>query len=110
MRKKYSVHKGIQVWWVMMADRLIVETFSREEEANAALVEYENGARTRDPKWGCWIVADVFVTEPRLDGMQIGEVQELDLRQFEVKATVSQESLDEWVQEYYEENGNFPDS
>lgn len=108
-RSKYSVKKGSQAWWVMMADRLIVETFKTEEEANAAMAEYQTGSRTRNPKWECWIIGESFVTEPEFNGTQIGEVSELDLRQFEIVNKVTQEGYDDWLEEYFEEHGHYPD-
>jgi hypothetical protein len=110
MPEKYSVAKGNQAWWVKMAGRFIVETFKTEEEAIAAMADYKAGSRTRNPKWECWIVGDSFVIEPYIGGNQIGEVGELDLRQFEVTKTISQESFDAWLDEYFEEHGDYPDT
>jgi hypothetical protein len=48
-----------------------------------------------------WVVADVFVMEPAVCGLLLGEVPDLDMHQFTVVRRLSQAEFDALVKEYF---------
>jgi hypothetical protein len=61
-------------------------------------------------KQDVWVIAKTFVVEAYLGGMQLGEVADLDMSSFNVVAELSQSEIDEMFEEYYKENGHYPDT
>ena len=57
-----------------------------------------------------WVVADAFVMEPAVCGLLLGEVPNLNMHQFTVVRRLSQAEFDSLVEEYFAENGHYPDS
>ena len=94
MNSRYKVVKLGQ-WAVLMTGcDFIMELFDTEEEVLVALGEFERGERLRSPKWDVWVIGDQYVGEPGICGVQIGEVVELDMRQFRVRKRLTQEEYD----------------
>jgi hypothetical protein len=63
-----------------------------------------------DDKEEVWAVADAFVMEPAVSRLLLGEVPDLDMHQFTVVCRLSQAEFDSLVEEYFAENGHYPDS
>jgi len=63
-----------------------------------------------DDKEEVWVVADAFVMEPAVCGLLLGEVANLDMGQYTVVRRLSQAEFDRMVEEYFAENGLYPDS
>lgn len=111
MSSMYSLKKLSGGWAVVMtANRRIMEIQPTEAKANEMLSLYTAGERTSANKPPV-IIVDGFVCEANgyEAGIQIGEVHEIDLKQYEVVRTMSQEDFDEEAEEYFRENGHYPD-
>ena len=91
----------------MLAPGRYMETFATREEAEAALPDWELGRKVASHLPDIWVVGD-FVAEAGIDGTQLGEVHEIDLRQYKVVREISQEEHDSEVQQYFEEFGHYP--
>lgn len=63
-----------------------------------------------NPKPDVWVVGDTFVLEAEVGGMQLGEVGQLDMSQFNVVLRLTQEEFDALQEAYYEEHGHYPDT
>lgn len=57
-----------------------------------------------------WLVADRFVCEAYLGGMQIGEAAKLDMTQYNVVRQLTKAEFDELMLEFLREEGYFPDT
>jgi hypothetical protein len=57
-----------------------------------------------------WIIDERFVSEPFLGGMQLGELPEFDLSGYEITARITQEQFDQLMEEYFEQEGYYPDT
>ena len=55
-----------------------------------------------------WVVADVFVMEPAVCGLLLGEVPDLDMHQFTVIRRLSQAEFDALVKEYFADTATIP--
>ena len=62
---------------------------------------FERGERMVEEKEEVWVVADVFVMEPAVCGLLLGEVPDLDMHQFTVVRRLSQAEFDALVKEYF---------
>ena len=110
MAFEYEIRRLVQGWAVTMGGTgLILETHSTEELAELARREYAAGEREAPHRPEVWIVADTFIAEPGMGGLQIGETEELDVRHFKVVRRLSQEEFNEEMEAYREEHGNYPD-
>lgn len=55
-----------------------------------------------------WIVAEIFVCEPGIEGMQIGQLPDFDLSKCRVVKRLTQAEYDSMCEDFYEENGYYP--
>ena len=111
MAFEYGVRGWGKEWAVTMGrSGLILETQPSEELAEIARHEYAAGEREAPSRHEVWLIAESFISEPWLGGMQIGEARELDIRHFEVVRRLSQDEFDGEIQEYHEEHGHYPDT
>jgi hypothetical protein len=109
-KNTYDVIKLSGGWAVVMAaNGHIVEFFPTETAAMGALREFECGRRVHPVKNDVWIVGD-FVCEAGLGGMLLGEVDQLDMRAYNVVQELSQEEFDELMEGFQEEHGYYPDT
>lgn len=69
--------------------------------------EFEQGECVGEEKEEVWVVADSFVMEPSVCGVLLGEVPDLDMRQFTVVRRLSQAEFDALVEEYFADNGHY---
>ena len=97
---KYSLEKLSGVWAVMMAGRYVLETFSTEGHAAHALRGYEVGKRFVKEKQNVWVVDDAYVLGADLGGVQLGEVSELDLDQYNITERLTQDEFDSMQEEF----------
>jgi hypothetical protein len=81
----------------------------RPDEAKAVMDEFERGELVGEVNEEVWVVADVFVMEPAVCGLLLGEVHDLDMHQFRVVRQLSQAEFDALVEEYFAQNGH-PDT
>jgi len=110
MQSKYELTELVTSWAVTMsASGRIMETFGTNAEASEALKQYESGTRLAESKPEVWVVND-FVAEAGLGGMQLGEVAQLDMKQYNIVDNFTQEEFDALTQEYHEEYGRYPDT
>jgi hypothetical protein len=79
-------------------------------QAKAIIFEFERGECVGEEQEEVWVVADAFVMEPAVCGLLLGEVPDLDMRQYTVVRRLSQAEFDAMVEEYFAENGHYPDS
>ena len=104
----YGIQKLKSGWSAsMLAPGRLMETFLTREEAEAALQDWELGIKVASHLPDIWIVGD-FVAEAAIDGTQLGEVHEVDLRQYRVVREISQAEYDSEVEQYFEEFGHYP--
>ena len=107
---KYKLVELTNGWAVAMsANTYIVESFTVKDDALQALTEFEDGKRFVEDKPDVWVIGESFVTEPGLGGMQIGEVSQLDMNQFNVIQRITQDEYDDMMERFAEENGHYPD-
>jgi hypothetical protein len=57
-----------------------------------------------------WLIADRFVCEPSVSGMQIGEIGWLDMSLYNIVARFTEEECIQQHLEYFEEHGSWPDT
>ena len=104
----YGIRKVKGGWSVLMlAPGRLMETFPTREEAEAALQDWALGRKVASYLPDIWVVGD-FVAEAGIDGTQLGEVHEIDLRQYRVVREMSQAEHDSEVEQYFEEFGRYP--
>lgn len=107
---KYKLTKLVGGWAVVMASNShIMERFDSEEDAKKALEQYENGTIVRKNRPKVWVVDETFVMEPGVGGTMYGEVNGLDIKQYEIVGRFSQEQFDEMLEEYFDEYGHYPE-
>ena len=87
----------------MTANGHIIEIFKSRNDAARAMEEFERGERIVLEKQDVWVVGDRFVTEPGMGGVQLGQGHELDMKQFRIVATFTQEEFDAMMQQYYDD-------
>lgn len=104
----YGIRESESGWSILMlAPGRHMETFATREEAEAALSDWELGIKLASDHPDIWVVGD-FVAEAGIDGTQLGEVHEIDLRQYKVVREMSQAEHDSGVEQYFEEFGHYP--
>ena len=109
MKSKYELVALAKSWVVLMASNgRIMETFTSKDDAEMAMQEYESGVRVVKNKKDVWVIDGLFVTEPEIGGMMLGQIESLDMAQFNIVCKLSQSECDELLQEYYEEHGSYP--
>jgi hypothetical protein len=102
--KKYELKTLSGGWAVVMStSNRIVEMLPTEIEASVALEQFEAGLRFVKVKKNVWVIGEYFVTEAEIGGVQLGEVHQLDMNQFNVVDRYSQEELDALIGEDFEE-------
>ena len=74
------------------------------------IFEFERGECVGEEKEEVWVVADAFVMEPAVCGLLLGGVADLDMHQFTVVRRLSQAEFGAMVEEYFVENGYYPES
>ena len=92
----------------MTACRWIVEILNTEQAARVALGQFERGERKVPVKKDVWVVEDTFVAEPVLGGNELGEVEDLDMNQFNVVLRLTQQEFDALLEDFHKENGEYP--
>ena len=88
----------------------ILEYFSDREQGRAALAEYQAGVRVAPDRPEAWLVADYFIGEASVSGIQWGTTDELDLRHFDVVRHLTQDEFDAEVEAFFLEFGHYPDT
>ena len=106
MISKYKIEKLGGGWAVLMsANECIVESFFQTREADLEVLSvFENVERTVEDKWDVWVIGNTYVGEPSLYGIDLGEVSQLDMNQYNVVRRLSQKEYDELIEEYDEMN------
>ena len=103
----YRIAERNNGWSVIMtAPDRPMETFSSREEAMDALSSWELGVKQASSKPDVWLVGN-FVAEAGIDGPQLGEREEVDLRQYTVIREISQETHDAEVEAFFDEHGHY---
>ena len=98
----YGVIKTRTGWSVaMIAPARLIERLPTQGAAEAVPPEWELGLKTAADLSDIWIAGD-FVAEAGIEGTQLGELHEVDLRQYTIVKEVSQEGYDNEVQELFE--------
>jgi hypothetical protein len=112
VKPKYAIQKLQGGWVVVMASNghIMAKWFDTERAAAVARDQFERGERSMDKKTDVWVIAERFVCEAGLGGMQIGEARSLDMNQYNVVARFSQAEFDEMMNEFNGEEGHYPDT
>jgi len=112
MTSKYAIQKLLGGWAVTMSanGHLIATGFDSEEAAALARDQFERGERTIVRKRDVWVIGETFVCESELGGKLIGEVRKLDMNQYHVAERYTQAEFDQMMEDYKDEEGDYPDT
>lgn len=104
---KYELRQTQNSWAIVMSgSNRVMETCESEDSAQRTILEWESGSRRSEERPEVWVIGE-FVSEPSEDGMQLGAVSELDMSQYTVTATFTQDEYDQSLQSFYDENGYY---
>jgi len=109
--KHYKVVKAAGGWAVatIAGDEIVTCVYQDRIVAVEACKTCETAEYFPGRKLKVWIVAEEFVTEADLGGKMLGEINRLDMSQYQVVETLSRTEIDKLREEFFEENGHWPD-
>jgi len=110
--KQYKVIKLEDGWAVATraTGEIVTKSYPDEESAAEACKLCETSEYFVGRKKKVWVIEDNFMCEAGLGGTQIGEMQTLDMKRYQVVQRFTQAEFDEMVNEYFEEKGHYPDT
>jgi hypothetical protein len=109
--KQYKVAKTSGGWAVatIADDEIVTRVYQDRNVAAEACKTCETAEYFPGRKLKVWIVAETFVTEADLGGKMLGEIGHLDMSQYQVVERLSRGEIDKLRDEFFEENGHWPD-